>query len=115
MAINFIPAFKGKCTRYVKVDLAKKGDIMDYFQVGKVFNWTNFTIATKNDAQGNPPKATKDWNICFHIYGYNCKTLKTVKAKNLEDAYSTVIFRPNSQFMVCKVAREGSQLEVWIR
>lgn len=118
MALNFMNAYRGKCTRYLKVDTedTEQRKLIDYFEIGKVFNWSNFTLAHRNkDGQQPKPRPEwQDWNMCFHIYGYNGKMLAKVPGEGDEE-YETVIFRPNSQFMVCDVKKTGDRVEVWIR
>jgi len=119
MALNFMNAYRGKCTRYLNIDLEEKAALIDYFQIGKVFNWPNFTLALRN-IDDQPPTAKRPWNVRFHIFGYNCKMLARVPGEGRDEVYETVMFRPNSQFMVCKVEKkadnnDGTKVEVWVR
>ena len=119
MALNFMNSYRGKSTRYLTLDLQdpEQSKVFEYFQRGKVFNWPNFSITTRNtSSQKIPPpsSAWKKWNVCFHIYGYSGKLLARMPGEDKDD-YETVIFRPNTQFLVCDTKQTGDKLEVWLR
>ena len=57
MALNFMNSYRGKSTRYLKLDMQDSNHqkLMDYFRIGKVFNFSNFLIATRNQDEESVP------------------------------------------------------------
>lgn len=112
-AHNHCAAFRGTCTRKIVVQNSKH---ISYFDVGKIFRFRNITSAVVGPEQDNEYHQDEA-NVCFHIFSQAGRLSQPYLPSN--DQYKsekkTVVFLPQSQFLVCKKEVRDQVTHIYLR
>lgn len=114
-ALAYMDAYEGPCTRTLTVpDMAE----LKYFQPGKIFRFKNlfqsFTAKSTGPAHPNK-KVAPPGNLVLHLYSQTGRNVERLIHKSGQFEGEMVLFRPRTEFLVCKTEVNGSQMHVFLR